>query len=85
MFVLLGNLAARLEETYSLESRVEVRFCVSLLSCYVLLCLCVWRVCISILSGQLVSVLRSLLSRCNKLCIARCSLHSLLFFFLAQT
>lgn len=24
MFVLLGNLAARLEETYSLESRVEV-------------------------------------------------------------
>lgn len=25
MFVLLGNLAARLEETYSLESRVEVR------------------------------------------------------------
>ncbi len=38
MFVLLGNLAARLEETYSLESRVEVSVCVALLRYCVLFC-----------------------------------------------
>ncbi len=40
MFVLLGNLAARLEETYSLESRVEVGVCYVLLCCPVVCCFC---------------------------------------------
>jgi hypothetical protein len=35
MYVLLGNLALRLEETYSLDSRAEVGRGVSLYSCYI--------------------------------------------------